>query len=89
MLKAALPPLSRSGIQYPLVLSGHSAFHTPLMQPMARALQQRAPAIFSAPSLPLVDGAGRVWAAHTSAEETDAMRRYTTDEQAKPSRVSA
>ena len=34
-LKAALPPLSRGRTRYPLLLPGHSAFHSPLMETMA------------------------------------------------------
>ncbi|KAL1510301.1 hypothetical protein AB1Y20_006621 [Prymnesium parvum] len=62
-LKENLPAMSRSNVVYPLELPGHSAFHTPLMAPMAdhvRALQA-AEGPFDLPELPLVDGSGRVW----------------------------
>ena len=41
------------------VLPRHSAFHTPLMTPMAAELH-RTPR-FAPPALPLVDGTGRLW----------------------------
>ena len=37
-LKANLPAVARGRIKYPLVLPGHSAFHTPLMADMAATL---------------------------------------------------
>ena len=80
-LKTALPPVSRGRSKFPLVLPGHSAFHTPLMAPMAQTLLGT-PA-FSAPNMPMVDGAGRVWEPGC---DLDALRRYTIDEQVPRSR---
>ena len=60
-LKAALPPLARGSTRFPLVLPGHSAFHTPLMEPMAQAAASKAPPFRAPPVMPLVDGTGEIW----------------------------
>ena len=75
-MAAALPKLARGRVSYPLALKGHSAFHTHLMAPMAERLQGTPP--FASPALPLVDGAGRVWAAGC---DPSPMRQYTISEQ--------
>ena len=63
-LKRALPTLTRGRTRFPLELPGHSAFHTPLMAPMAAAAREAA-AEFAPPSaMPLVDGNGRLWRTH-------------------------
>ena len=62
-LRASLPPLRRGAHKYPLVLPRHAAFHTPLMSPMADAIDTAVPPFAAPPVLPLVDGAGRVWEA--------------------------
>ena len=77
-LRAALPQVTRGRVRFPLVLPGHSAFHTPLMAPMARCLDNT-PA-FSPPSVPMVDGSGRVWPVGDECD-TAALRQYTIDEQ--------
>ena len=78
-LQASLPSLSRGRIKYPLVLPGHSAFHTPLMGSMQAALEPVAPA-FAPPALPIFDGSGRLWPA-SAACDVDALRDYTVREQ--------
>jgi len=77
-LKEWLPPLARGRTRYPLVLPRHSAFHTPLMAPMAAELR-RTPA-FAPPTLPLVDGTGRLWPTGDACD-TAALREYTIHEQ--------
>ena len=74
--RTALPTVSRGRSKFPLVLPGHSAFHTPLMAPMAATLRGTPP--FHPPQIPMIDGAGRVWEAGC---DLDALRRYTIDEQ--------
>ena len=60
------------------MLPRHSAFHTPLMAPMAAELR-RTPA-FAPPTLPLVDGTGRLWPTGDACD-TAALREYTIHEQ--------
>ena len=69
----ALPPLMRGRTRFPLELPGHSAFHSPLMEPMARRLDGT-PA-FAPPQLPLVDGSGRLWPAGDACDLA-ALREY-------------
>jgi acyl transferase domain-containing protein len=58
---AALPALDD---RFPLLLQGHAAFHTPLMQQASEtALAKFTPQRWSLPRLPLIDGAGRIWPA--------------------------
>ena len=75
-LREALPPLTRGRNRFPLVLPGHSAFHTPLMAPMAACLVETP--TFAQPQLPLVDGAGHVW---EQSCDTAALRKYTIHDQ--------
>jgi len=78
-LKAALPPVVRGRTRFPLSLPGHSAFHTPLMAPMAAELEQTPP--FAPTTSPLVDGSGRLWPAGGEACDVAALREYTIHEQ--------
>ncbi len=71
---AALAP--RGPGRFPLALAGHAAFHTPLQAPVsARAKAMLSPEGFAGPAVPLVDGAGRIWAPH--ATDPDALGDYT------------
>ena len=79
-LREALPPLRRGAHKYPLVLPRHAAFHTPLMTPMAHAIDAAIPAFASPPRLPLADGTGRVWATGVSCDLSE-LRDYTVHEQ--------
>ena len=80
-LKEALPAITRAGgAKYPMVLPGHSAFHTPLMADMQGALEAAAPASFSPPLVPLFDGSGRQWPSGDSCD-VEALREYTIREQ--------
>ncbi|WP_194756426.1 ACP S-malonyltransferase [Aliidiomarina indica] len=70
---AVLPPTQD---RYPLVLSGHSAFHTPLMaEASTQALQRFSPEFFTAPSLPMIDGRGHIW--QPLGTDRTALREYT------------
>jgi len=80
VLRAALPPMQRGRIKFPLVLPGHSAFHSPLMADMAETLAGAVPSFVKAPSLPLIDGNGRVWHAG-GACDLASLREYTIREQ--------
>ncbi|MCO4321338.1 malonyl CoA-ACP transacylase [Aliidiomarina quisquiliarum] len=65
---------------YPLELPGHSAFHTPLMQGgSVKAFEKFPTDFFTAPTIPLVDGDGRIW--HPSGTQADALRDYTLNTQ--------
>ena len=58
---AALPQLDE---RFPLLLQGHAAFHSPLMQQASMAaLAQFQPELWQQPKLPLIDGSGRIWPA--------------------------
>lgn len=61
---------------YPFQLLGHSAFHTPLMEPTARrARKDLADLPWRAPRASLVDGRGRVFRPRTA--DPEALRDYT------------
>jgi [acyl-carrier-protein] S-malonyltransferase len=61
---AELPGEERGGIQYPLRLPLHSAFHTPWMGATAeRATRELWDLGWRSPKVPLIDGRGRVHAA--------------------------
>ena len=58
-LAGALPSLQG---RFPMILAGHSAFHTPLQQPVSdMAMQRLGPDMFRPPDLPLIDGRGGIW----------------------------
>lgn len=70
---ATLPPTQE---RYPLVLPGHSAFHTPLMRDASeKALQRFSPEFFNAPELPMIDGRGQIW--QPLGTDNRALRDYT------------
>lgn len=70
---AALPTLDE---RFPLLLQGHAAFHSPLMQQASlAALSKFQPEHWQQPNLPLIDGAGRIWpAGHNNMNE---LQQYT------------
>jgi len=70
---SALPPLDE---RFPLLLPGHAAFHSPLMQQAAaQALVQYPHDQWQQPQLPLIDGAGRIWpAGHNCLQQ---LQHYT------------
>ncbi|MHC4392000.1 MAG: ACP S-malonyltransferase [Planctomycetota bacterium] len=79
-LLAELPAIERSGRRFPLRLAGHSAFHTPLMAPMAVAARDRLSDLdLRRPVVPLIDGRGAVWS--PLATDPDDLFRYTLDHQ--------
>lgn len=58
-LQKRLPPLQD---RFPLLLPNHAAFHTPLQAPISeKAMEAFPPALFDAPTLPMIDGRGFVW----------------------------
>lgn len=72
-----LPPLE--GI-YPMVLPGHNAFHTPLMNQASQQAFAHFPLdFFQAPKIPLIDGDGKIWS--PSGTQAEAIREYTLNKQ--------
>ncbi|WP_306518418.1 malonyl CoA-ACP transacylase [Rheinheimera sp.] len=68
-----LPPLDG---RFPLLLHGHAAFHSPLMQQASmQALEKFSQQHFQRPQTPLIDGSGAIW--HTGPVDTEALWRYT------------
>lgn len=68
-----LPPVQE---RYPMQLYNHSAFHSPLLAQipaMAHGLLSRS--LFSAPTIPMVDGRGHIW--QPWATGLDALYDYT------------
>ncbi|MES2337753.1 MAG: ACP S-malonyltransferase [Pseudomonadota bacterium] len=72
-------PLKAFAAQTPVPatrLAGHGPFHTPLMADSSAAAMAALPVDwFGNPSVPLIDGAGRIWPRWASA--ADALWRYT------------
>ena len=53
--------------RFPLILPNHAAFHTSLQKPISdKALDIFSADIFTAPSVPLIDGRGHIWRPHTT-----------------------
>ena len=72
--------LDKVGTRFPLTLSGHAAFHSPLQWPNAETAFETIPEdLFGALEIPLVDGRGKIWYPRTS--DPAALRRYTLGEQ--------
>lgn len=66
--------------RFPIVLTGHAGFHSPLQAPVSeKARGLIAPESFAGPAIPLIDGSGRIWRPHAS--DTDALWDYTLGEQ--------
>lgn len=73
----ALPPCDE---RFPLLLPGHAAFHSPLMQPAAdQALARFGEPLFAAPQLPLIDGRGVIWPSQLA--QPSALKSYTLGQQ--------
>lgn len=73
----ALPPCDE---RFPLLLPGHAAFHSPLMQPASdQAMSCFAEQLFHTPQLPLIDGRGQIWPAGLS--QAAALKAYTLGDQ--------
>ncbi len=73
----AVPPVQE---RFPMRLSNHAAFHTPLQAPVAEAGRARLPvSLFGQPALPLIDGRGAIW--WPGASDASALRDYTLGHQ--------
>ena len=74
---AALPPCDE---RFPLLLPGHAAFHTNVMQAASdKALALWPAARFNQPQLPMIDGRGHIWPNFGS--DLAALQRYTLQHQ--------
>nr|WP_269468695.1 ACP S-malonyltransferase [Alteromonas sp. ASW11-130] len=68
--------LPRVDDTYPMRLYNHAAFHTPLLNDISIRAKQALPStMFVKPSLPLIDGEGRVWQPFST--DTQALWDYT------------
>lgn len=57
-----LPPIQRGGRQYPMILQGHAAYHTPLLAATSdRAVERFGELNIRPPVVPLIDGRGNVY----------------------------
>lgn len=76
----AMQTLPKIDERFPLLLPGHSAFHSPFMaQASEQALQNIGHSSFQAPAVPLVDGCGRIWQPDCS--DLNKLRDYTLRQQ--------
>lgn len=65
---------------YPFQLVNHAAFHTPLLKATSeRAFELLPMDLFSTPSLPMIDGEGRIWQPYST--DVESLYRYTLDTQ--------
>ena len=71
-LLAEAPP---TPARAPLRLVNHGPFHSPLMQGSSERALELPGDWFGGPTLPMVDGRGRIWRPHAS--NAEALRRYT------------
>ena len=66
--------------KYPFQLPFHAAFHTPLLKSVSRnALGLISPTLFQKPSIPLVDGRGKIWSPFST--DTNMLHQYTLGDQ--------
>jgi len=77
MLESILPKLEE---RYPMRLFNHAAFHTPMLDDIAKKAQTLLPAsLFQAPEVPLVDGKGQIWQPYST--DVEKLHHYTLDAQ--------
>ena len=75
-LLETLEPIRLSDIEYPFQLLNHAAFHTPLLNETSdRAKALFTESHFQKPSIPLIDGEGRIWQPYSC--DISALREYT------------
>ena len=66
--------------KYPLIIPYHAAFHTPLLESISKsAFKMIDSSIFRKPSIPLIDGRGKIWSPYSS-DPADIMH-YTLNQQ--------
>tara|TARA_Y100001934_G_scaffold282773_1_gene398258 strand:+ start:746 stop:1768 length:1023 start_codon:yes stop_codon:yes gene_type:complete len=53
--------------KYPLIIPYHGAFHTPLLESISKSIIEIIdPSIFDRPSIPLIDGRGKIWSPYST-----------------------
>lgn len=78
--EAAMQALPSIDDRFPLLLPGHAAFHTNIMNEASeQALAMWPAALFRAPSVPMIDGRGHIWQ-HRVADPA-ALHQYTLGHQ--------
>lgn len=76
-LAAALEPVDD---RFPLRLKNHAAFHTPLLEAIARKGRAALPCeLFGQPHTPMIDGCGSIW--YPGASDPEALWHYTLGRQ--------
>jgi len=66
--------------KYPFQLPFHAAFHTPLLETVSsKAFEMISESSFQNPSVPLVDGRGKIWSPFST--DTQALHQYTLGDQ--------
>ena len=76
VLSKKLPRIEK----YPFIIPYHAAFHTPLLKSISNsALDLIDPSIFMKPSIPLVDGRGKIWSPFST--DPIALMDYTLKHQ--------
>jgi malonyl CoA-acyl carrier protein transacylase len=76
-LAAILPKVDN---RYPMILPGHAAFHTPVLQSVSKKALELLPSeLFRAPAIPLIDGRGHVW--QPLSTDSELLREYTLGHQ--------
>ena len=66
--------------KYPLIIPYHGAFHTPLLESISKSARKLIdPSIFNKPSIPLIDGTGKVWSPYAS--DPNQIMEYTLGHQ--------
>ena len=76
LLMKALPKIEN----YPFQLVNHAAFHTPLLQETSeKAFEILPPSLFQSPSVPLIDGRGKIWQPYST--DIDDLYQYTLGHQ--------
>lgn len=79
-LSALESELEPTGDRFPMRLKNHGAFHTPLLEGVARLGQAALPSdTFGQPQLPLIDGRGTIW--YPGATDCEALWDYTLGHQ--------
>lgn len=79
-IKGAAKALPNIDQRFPMILPGHAAFHSPLMQTAAeQALKKWSVKQFQQPQIPLIDGRGFCW--QLPAIDVKAIRDYTFQHQ--------
>ena len=81
--KSAIKKLSKilpAKDKYPLIIPYHGAFHTPLLESISQSARKLIdPSFFNKPSIPLIDGTGKVWSPYAS--DPNQIMEYTLGHQ--------